>query len=149
MSVLVGKDTKLLVQGLGGAGRFHADKSIAYGTNVVGAVHPSRAGETEVFEGETDHSGVLGREDRYRVEVPIYATIAEAEAETGANASVIFFHAAYAADANMEATADGVELVISITKGIQVNGKVVAKRYLERKKTRLIGPNCPGEITPH
>ena len=63
MSILVGKETKLLVQGIGNFGRFHADRSVAYGTNVVGAVHPSRAGQTEVFEGETDHSGVPGRED--------------------------------------------------------------------------------------
>lgn len=149
MSILVDKNTRLLVQGLGGAGRFHAERSIAYGSNVVGAVHPSRAGETELFEGETDHSGVPGRDDRFQVEVPVFPTVRDAVDETGANASVIFVPAPFAADAIMEAAHAGIELVICITEGIPINDMVRAKRYLEGRGTRLIGPNCPGVITPN
>lgn len=148
MSVLVGRKTKLLVQGLGGAGRFHADKSIAYGTEVVAAVHPSRAGESELFEGKTDHSGVPDRPDEYRVEVPIFATVREAIQSTGANASVVFVPAPFAADAIMEAAEADLELVVAITEGIPVMDMVKAKRYLQGRPTRLIGPNCPGVITP-
>ncbi|HHO55887.1 MAG TPA: succinate--CoA ligase subunit alpha, partial [Trueperaceae bacterium] len=103
MSVLVNKDTRLLVQGLGRFGHFHADKSIAYGTNVVAAVHPSKAGQTAIFEGETDHSGVPNRADHYKEEVPIFATVKEAVAKTNANATVIFVPPPFAADAIMEA----------------------------------------------
>jgi succinyl-CoA synthetase alpha subunit len=148
MSVLVDGNTRLLVQGIGGAGRFHADRSIAYGTKVVAAVHPTRGGETELFEGDTDHSGVPGRADRYRVEVPIHATVREAVAATGANASVIFVPAPFAADAIMEGAEAGLELVICITEGIPVGDMVRVKRYLQGRETRLIGPNCPGVITP-
>ncbi|MEX2534668.1 MAG: succinate--CoA ligase subunit alpha [Trueperaceae bacterium] len=148
MSVLVGKETRVLVQGMGGAGRFHGDRSIAYGTNVVAGVHPSRAGETELFEGETDHSGVQGRPDQYRVEVPIHATVRDAVEQTGANASVIFVPAPFAADAIMEGAEAGLELVICITEGIPVNDMVRVKRYLQCGATRLVGPNCPGVITP-
>lgn len=148
MSVLVGKETRLLVQGIGGAGRFHADRSIAYGTNVVGAVHPSRAGGVELFEGETDHSGVAGRPDNYRVEVPIHPTVRDAVEQSGANASVVFVPAPFAADAIMEGAEAGLELVICITEGIPVNDMVRVKRYLQGRNTRLIGPNCPGVITP-
>jgi succinyl-CoA synthetase alpha subunit len=148
MSVLIGKDTKVLVQGMGKIGRFHTDKAIAYGTKMVGAVHPSRAGQVEVFEGETDESGVPDRGDTYRVELPIFRTVGEAVAATGANASVVYVPPPFAADAIMEATDAGVPLVVCITEGIPVADMVMAKRYLEGKATRLLGPNCPGVITP-
>ena len=148
MSILVSTKTRLLVQGLGKTGRFHADRSIAYGTEVVGAVHPSRAGEVEVFEGETDLSGVPDRQDRYRVEVPIFRSVAEAVAATNANASVVFVPPPSAADAIMEAAAAEMPLIVAITEGIPVADMVVAKRYLADKPVRLVGPNCPGVITP-
>ena len=148
MSILVDAQTRVIVQGLGSAGRFHTDKAIAYGTTMVGAVHPTRAGETEVFEGETDHSGVEGRDDTYRVELPIFASVAEAVAETGATASVVYVPPPFAADAIMEAAHAGIGLVVAITEGIPVGDMVVAKRYLDDKPTRLVGPNCPGVITP-
>jgi succinyl-CoA synthetase alpha subunit len=148
VSILASTDTRLLVQGLGKTGRFHADRSIAYGTEVVGAVHPSRAGEVEIFEGETDASGVPDRSDRYRVEVPIFRSVAEAVAATSANASVVFVPPPSAADAIMEAGAAGVPLIVAITEGIPVADMVVAKRYLADKPVRLVGPNCPGVITP-
>ncbi len=148
MSVLVDKNTKLLVQGLGKTGKFHTDTALAYGTNVVAGVHPSRAGTTMAFEGDTDHSGVQGRDDRYRVDVPIYRSVAEAKADTGANASVVYVPPPFAADAIMEAAAAGIELIVCITEGIPVADMVVAKRYLEDKPVRLVGPNCPGVITP-
>jgi succinyl-CoA synthetase alpha subunit len=134
MSILVDKDTRLIVQGLGKTGRFHAELSIAYGTNVVGAVHPSRGGEIEAFEGG--------------VKVPIFRTVAEAMAATEANASVVFVPPAGAADAIMEAAAAGMPLIVAITEGVPVADMVIAKRYLEGKPVRLIGPNCPGVITP-
>lgn len=149
MSILVNKDTKLIIQGMGNFGRFHIDKSIAYGTNVVGAVHPSRAGESEVFEGETDHSGVPGRADTYKLEIPIFATVREAVAATGANASVIFVPPPFAADAIMEAAEADLPLVVTITEGIPIMDMVKVKRYMQGRSTRLIGPNCPGVITPH
>jgi succinyl-CoA synthetase alpha subunit len=148
MSVLVGKDTKVLVQGMGKTGRFHTDKAIAYGTQMVGAVHPSRAGESEVFEGETDHSGVPGRADSYRVELPIFRTVAEAVAATGADASVVYVPPPFAADAIMEAAEAEVGLIICITEGIPVADMVRAKRFLLDRDVRLVGPNCPGVITP-
>jgi succinyl-CoA synthetase alpha subunit len=148
VSILVSTETRLLVQGLGKTGRFHADRSIAYGTEVVGAVHPSRAGETEVFEGESDASGVPGRPDRYRVEVPIFRSVGEAVVATNANASVVFVPPPSAADAIMEAAAAGVPLIVAITEGVPVADMVVSKRYLADKPVRLVGPNCPGVITP-
>jgi succinyl-CoA synthetase alpha subunit len=148
MSVLVGKDTRVLVQGLGKTGSFHTEKAIAYGTQMVGAVHPSRAGEVARFEGETDHSGVPGRDDTYSVDLPVFATVREAVAQTGANASVVYVPPPFAADAIMEAAAAGLELVVAITEGIPVADMIGAKRYLSDKGTRLIGPNCPGVITP-
>ena len=149
MSILVDTSTKLLVQGIGNFGRFHADRSVAYGTNVVGAVHPSRAGQTEVFEGETDHSGVPNRPDTYHVEVPIFFTVQEAVEQTGANATVIFVPGPFAGDAIMEAADAGIPLIVCITEGIAIMDMVRVKRYLEGKPTRLVGPNCPGVITPH
>ncbi len=148
MSVMIGKDTKVLVQGMGKTGRFHTDKAIAYGTDMVAAVHPSRVGQSEVFEGETDQSGVPDRLDTYRVEVPIFRTVAAAVAATGANASVIYVPPPFAADAIMEAADAGVPLIVCVTEGIPVADMVKAKRYLEDKDVRLVGPNCPGVITP-
>jgi succinyl-CoA synthetase alpha subunit len=148
MSILVDASTKVLVQGLGKTGHFHTDKAIAYGTRMVGAVHPSRHGETARFEGETDHSGVRGRTDTYRVELPIYATMRQAVEETGATASVVYVPPPSAADAIMEAVSVGVGLVVAITEGIPVADMIKVKRYLAGSGTRLIGPNCPGVITP-
>ncbi len=148
MSVLVGSDTRVIIQGLGKTGRFHTDKAIAYGTAMVGAVHPSRAGEVERFEGETDHSGVPGRDDRYTQDLPIYGSVREAVAETGANASVVYVPPPFAADAIMEAADAGVPLIIAITEGIPVTDMVRAKRFIEERPVRLVGPNCPGVITP-
>jgi succinyl-CoA synthetase alpha subunit len=148
VSVLVDQSTKVIVQGLGKTGQFHTDKAIAYGTQMVAAVHPSRSGEKAMFEGETDHSGVPGRTDRYSVALPIYATVREAVAETGATASVVYVPPPFAADAIMEAVASGIELIVAITEGIPVADMIVAKRYLQGSGTRLVGPNCPGVITP-
>lgn len=148
MSVLVNKDTRVLIQGMGKTGRFHTDKAIAYGTNMVGAVHPSRAGQTETFTGETDHSGVEGRGDTYEATVPIFRDVAEAVVATDANASVVYVPPPFAADAIMEAADAGVPLIIAITEGIPVADMVVAKRYLQDRDVRLVGPNCPGVITP-
>ena len=148
MSILVGKDTRVLVQGLGKTGQFHTDKAIAYGTLMVGAVHPRKAGTTAHFEGDTDRSGVPGRDDTYSVDLPIFATVKEAVAATGANASVVYVPPAFAADAIMEAAASGIDLVVAITEGIPVADMIKSKRYLSDKPTRLIGPNCPGAITP-
>jgi succinyl-CoA synthetase alpha subunit len=148
MSILVDKDTKVLVQGLGKTGQFHTEKAIAYGTEMVGAVHPSRAGTEARFEGQTDHSGVPGREDTFSVVLPVFATVKEAVAATGATASVVYVPPPFAADAIMEATAGGLDLVVAITEGIPVADMVQAKRYMEGTDTRLVGPNCPGVITP-
>ncbi len=149
MSILAGLHTRLLVQGLGGAGRFHTDRAIAYGTNVVAAVHPGRGGQTELFEGETDHSGVPGRADTYSVEVPVFNTVREAVAATKANASVVYVPPPFAADAIMEAADSDLPLIITITEGIPIQDMVTAKRYLQGRSSRLIGPNCPGITVPH
>jgi succinyl-CoA synthetase alpha subunit len=131
MSVLVDKNTRLLVQGITGkTGAFHARQSIDYGTAVVAGVTPGRGGER--FEGQ----------------VPIFDTVVDAVRETGANASVIFVPPPFAADAIMEAADAGVPLIVCITEGIPVADMVKAKRYLQGKASRLIGPNCPGVITP-
>ena len=148
MSVLVDTNTRVLVQGMGRTGRFHTDTALAYGTNMVGAVHPSKAGTTEHFEGETDHSGVQGRADTYSADLPVFRSVAEAQEATDANASVIYVPPPFAADAIMEAASTGIELIICITEGIPVADMVIAKRYLENKNVRLVGPNCPGVITP-
>lgn len=149
MSILVDKNTRVIVQGLGKTGQFHTEKAIAYGTQMVGAVHPSRAGTEMTFQGETDQSGVPGRDDAFSLDLPIYATMSEAVAATGANASVIYVPPPFAADAIMEAAASGVDLVVAITEGIPVADMIKAKRYLEGRGARLIGPNCPGVITPN
>ncbi len=130
MSILVNKDTKVLTQGItGSTGRLHTRGCRDYGTRMVAGVTPSRGG--------TDFEGI-----------PIFNTVVEAVAETGANASVIYVPPPFAADAIMEAVDAEVELVICITEGIPVLDMVRVKRYLAGKKSRLIGPNCPGVITP-
>lgn len=148
MSRFVDGHTRVLVQGLGKVGQFHTDKAIAYGTNVVGAVHPGRGGSHHRFEGDSDPSGVPGRPGRYAVDLPVFDTVREAVAATGANASVVYVPPAGAADAIMEAADAGIPLVVCITEGIPVQDMVRAKRYLAGRATRLIGPNCPGVITP-
>ncbi|MDF1596855.1 MAG: succinate--CoA ligase subunit alpha [Acidimicrobiia bacterium] len=148
MSILINKDTKVIVQGLGNTGQFHTDKAIAYGTQMVGAVHPSKAGTTHVFEGETDHSGVQGRPDSYRVEVPLFSSVRQAVEETGADASVVYVPPPFAADAIMEAAESGIKVIVAVTEGVPIADMVRAKRYLADKDTRLVGPNCPGVITP-
>ena len=133
MSVLVDKNTKLLVQGITGkTGMFHAEQSLAYGTQVVGGVTPGKGG-----------TKVLG--DR----VPVFDTVSDAVAKTGANATVIFVPPPFAADAIMEAADAEIPLIVCITEGIPVNDMVKAKRYMQGRTSRLIGPNCPGIITPN
>src|SRR5690625_5094569 len=128
--MLVNKDTKVIVQGITGAtATFHTKEMLAYGTKIVGGVTPGRGG-----------SKVEG--------VPVFNTVEEAVAETGATASVIYVPPAFAADSIMEAVDAELELVICITEGIPVLDMVKVRRYMEGKKTRLIGPNCPGVITP-
>ena len=130
MSIFVGKDTRLLVQGITGKqGSFHAEQMQQYGTNLVGGVTPGRGGQS-----------ILG--------VPVFDTVREAVDVTHANASVIFVPPKAAADSIMEAIDAGLELVVCITEGIPVLDMAHVKHYLEGKKTRLIGPNCPGIITP-
>ncbi len=129
MSVLVNKNSKILVQGFTGTeGTFHATQMIDYGTNVVGGVTPGKGG--------TKH-----------LDRPVFNTVADAVAATGADVSIIFVPPAFAADAIMEAAEAGIALVICITEGIPVQDMVKARHYLEGKQTRLIGPNCPGVIT--
>ena len=148
MSILCNRDTRLLIQGLGKAGLFHAHQIIAYGTRVVGGVHPRRAGEAHRFSGRTDHSGVPGRADTFEVDLPLFSGVGEAVDATGANATLIFVPPPFAADAIMEAAEAGVDLIVCITEGVPVNDMVTVKRYLQSRPSRLLGPNCPGVITP-
>jgi succinyl-CoA synthetase alpha subunit len=130
MSILVNKNTRVLTQGITGAtGQFHTRACRDYGTQMVGGVVPGKGG--------TDFEGI-----------PIFDTVEQARKATGANATVIYVPPPFAADAILEAVAAGVELVICITEGIPVLDMVKVKRYLKDSKSRLIGPNCPGVITP-
>jgi succinyl-CoA synthetase alpha subunit len=136
MSALIDKNTKVLVQGITGSeGTFHTSQMLEYGTNVVAGVTPGKGG-SEYKPAEFTRA------------VPIYSTVRDAVLETGANASVIFVPAPFAADAIMEAADAGIALVICITEGIPVQDMVKVKEYLKDKVTRLVGPNCPGVITP-
>ena len=129
MSVLVNKNSKVIVQGFTGTeGSFHATQMIEYGTNVVGGVTPGKGGSKHL-------------------EKPVFNTVADAVKTTGADVSIIFVPPAFAADAIMEATDAGIALVVCITEGIPVQDMVKVKNYLQGKTTRLIGPNCPGVIT--
>lgn len=130
MSVLVNKESKIIVQGFTGKeGSFHASQMIEYGTNVVGGVTPGKGGMTH--------------HDR-----PVFNTVREAVEQVGANVSIIFVPPRFAADAIMEASEAGIEVVICITEGIPVQDMVKAKAYVDKRGTRLIGPNCPGVMTP-
>lgn len=130
MAILINKDTKVICQGFTGAqGTFHSEQAIAYGTKMVGGVTPGKGGAT--------HIGL-----------PVFNTVKEAKEETGCNASVVFVPPPFAADSIMEAVDADLDLVICITEGIPVLDMVKVKRYMQGKRTRLIGPNCPGVITP-
>ncbi|QHT66623.1 succinate--CoA ligase subunit alpha [Rhodocytophaga rosea] len=130
MSVLVNKNSKVIVQGFTGSeGSFHAQQMIEYGTNVVGGVTPGKGGSTHLDK-------------------PVFNTVAEAVESTGANVSIIFVPPAFAADAIMESADAGIEVIITITEGIPTKDMIYAKEYLKGKKVTLIGPNCPGVITP-
>jgi succinyl-CoA synthetase alpha subunit len=130
MSVLVNKDSKVIVQGFTGSeGTFHAGQMIEYGTNVVGGVTPGKGGTSHL--------------DR-----PVFNTVSDAVKATGANVSIIFVPPAFAADAIMEAANGGIKVVVCITEGIPVNDMVAVKEYLRDFDVTLIGPNCPGVITP-
>src|SRR3954470_12251512 len=130
MSVLVNKDSKIIVQGFTGSeGTFHASQMIEYGTNVVGGVTPGKGG--------TEH---LNR--------PVFNTVKEAVDKAGADTTIIFVPPAFAADAIMEAADAGIKVIITITEGIPVKDMMIAKKYIQSKNIVLIGPNCPGVITP-
>ena len=129
MSVLVNKNSKVIVQGFtGGEGTFHATQMIEYGTNIVGGVTPGKGGTTHL--------------DR-----PVFNTVSEAVQKAGADVSIIFVPAAFAADAIMESADAGIKVIVCITEGIPVKDMIYVKEYLKGKSSRLIGPNCPGVIT--
>lgn len=130
MSVLVNKDSKIIVQGFTGTeGTFHAEQMIAYGTSIVGGVTPGKGGQTHL--------------DR-----PVFNTVEEAVKQVAANTTIIFVPPAFAADAIMEAADAGIEVIITITEGIPVADMIKAADYIKDKDCRLVGPNCPGVITP-
>ena len=130
MSVLVTKDSNIIVQGFTGSeGTFHASQMIAYGTNVVGGVTPGKGGQTHL-------------------EKPVFNTVAEAVNEVNADTSIIFVPPAFAADAIMEAAEAGIKVIITITEGIPVNDMAKAMEYVNGKDCRVVGPNCPGVISP-
>lgn len=130
MSILVNKDSRVIVQGFtGNEGTFHAQQMIEYGTNVVGGVTPGKGGQMH-----------LGR--------PVFNSVKEAVEKTGADVSIIFVPPAFAADSIMEAADAGIEVIVAITEGIPVKDMMLAKKFIKEKKVTLIGPNCPGVITP-
>jgi succinyl-CoA synthetase alpha subunit len=130
MSILLNKDSKVIVQGFTGSeGTFHATKMIEYGTRVVGGITPGKGGQM--------HLGL-----------PVFNTIRDAVKATPADVSVIFVPPAFASDAIMEAAEGGIKLIVTITEGIPVSDMVLVKEYLKSFSCRLIGPNCPGIITP-
>ncbi len=130
MSVLVNKDSKIIVQGFTGSeGTFHAGQMIEYGTNVVGGVTPGKGGQTHLDK-------------------PVFNTVQEAVEKVGADTTIIFVPPAFAADAIMEAADAGIKVIITITEGIPVADMITASNYIKGKACRLIGPNCPGVITP-
>ena len=130
MSVLVNKDSKIIVQGFTGSeGTFHASQMIEYGTNVVGGVTPGKGGQTHLDK-------------------PVFNTVQEAVDKAGADTTIIFVPPAFAADAIMEAADAGIKVIITITEGIPVADMITASNYIKNKDCRLIGPNCPGVITP-
>ncbi|MEE3144636.1 MAG: succinate--CoA ligase subunit alpha [Bacteroidota bacterium] len=129
MSVLVNKDSKIIVQGFTGSeGTFHAEQMIAYGTNVVGGVTPGKGGQ-------------------HHLDKPVFNSVAEAVSNTNADVSIIFVPPAFAADAIMEAAEAGIKVIVCITEGIPVNDMVKAKAFIDKYDCRLVGPNCPGVIT--
>lgn len=130
MSVLVDKNSKIIVQGFTGSeGTFHAGQMIEYGSNVVGGVTPGKGGQTHLDK-------------------PVFNTVAEAVEKAGANVSVIFVPPAFAADAIMEAADAGIKVIITITEGIPTKDMIAVKEYLSHRDVRMVGPNCPGVITP-
>ncbi|TKJ42493.1 succinate--CoA ligase subunit alpha [candidate division LCP-89 bacterium B3_LCP] len=130
MSILVNKSSRVIVQGFTGSeGTFHAEQMIAYGTNLVGGVTPGKGGQKHLDK-------------------PVFNTVADAVKEEGANVSVIFVPPPFAADAIMESANAGLDLVVCITEGIPTKDMLTAYHYLQKTKTRLVGPNCPGVITP-
>ena len=130
MSVLVNKNSKVIIQGFTGSeGTFHATQMIEYGSNVVGGVTPGKGGQTHL-------------------NLPVFNTVEEAVKETGADVTVIFVPPAFAADAVMEAADAGIKVIVTITEGIPTQDMVIVKEYLSDKDCRMVGPNCPGVITP-
>jgi len=132
MSILVDKNTRLIVQGItGNEGLFHTTQMVAYGTNVVGGTRPGKGGET-VLDGK----------------VPVFDSVKIAKEAANANASIIFVAARFAPDAMLEAADAGIPLIICITEGVAVQDMMIVRNYLDQKKVRLVGPNCPGLLTP-
>src|SRR6185503_2265384 len=130
MSVLVNKNSRIIVQGFTGQeGTFHAEQMVEYGTNVVGGVTPGKGGQSHLNK-------------------PVFNTVEDAVQGTNADVSIIFVPPAFAADAIMEAAEAGIKVIVSITEGIPVKDMMIAKQYIKQRGVTLIGPNCPGVITP-